>query len=189
MFIFKKKYQLNHKGTKELETDRFLLRKFEEDDVYDVFNNWASCKEAAQYNAWNVHTDIKETKMYLSEWISKYKDLKYYNWAISCKKTKEVVGSISLSNIKSSRGYCEIGYTIASKYWNNGIATEVLIKVLDYLVNEVGFKKIRAIYDVRNKASGRVMEKAGMVFLKKKKKFFVNSENLIMNCLVFEYKA
>lgn len=189
MLLMKKENYLNHKGTVYLETNRFLLRKFEKDDVYDIFDNWASCKEAAIYNAWRVHKTIKETKVYLMEWINSYEKLNYYHWAIINKETEEVIGSISVSNIKNRNRYCEIGYTIASKYWNNGIATEVLIRVLRFLITEVGFKKIHAIHDFRNIASGRVMEKAGMVFLKKRKKFFVNSENLIMNCLIYEYKV
>ncbi|MDD2494787.1 MAG: GNAT family N-acetyltransferase [Tissierellia bacterium] len=188
-FFIINKNHINHKGTINLYTNRFLLRKFEDNDVNYIFDNWASCKEAARYNAWNVHSSIKETKEYLMEWIKNYDKLNYYNWAITNKETKEVIGSISVSNIKNRSRYCEIGYTIASKYWNNGIATEVLIRVLDYLVKEVGFQKIHAIYDVRNIASGRVMEKAGMVYLKNRKKFLVNNENMIMNCSIYEYKV
>jgi len=112
----------------------------------------------------------------------------YYHWAIVLKENKEVIGSISVSNVKKRKKYCEVGYTIAKKMWNLGIATEVLIRVLEYLTEEAGFETIRALHDVRNEASGRVMEKAGMIYLKNKTLFFLSSNHLIMKCRVYEYK-
>lgn len=187
--LFKREIYLHHKGTVNIETKRFLLRKFETYDVDDIYNNWTSHNEAAKYNAWKVHDSVSVTKEYLEQWIKEYEKLNNYHWAIMDKETEEVIGSISASNIKNKNRYCEIGYTVGTKYWNNGIATEVLIEVLKYLTKEIGFTNIHAIHDVRNKASGRVMEKAGMIFVKNTKHFFLNSEKLIMNCSVYEYKA
>jgi len=188
MFLFKREFHLKHKGTENIETKRFLLRKFQKYDVNDIYNNWTSDKEAAKYNAWEVHDSLSVTREYLAEWIIGYEKQNYYHWAIADKLTEEVIGSISVSNIKHSNRYCEIGYTIARKYWNHGIATEVLIEVIKFLMNNVGFNNIHAIHDVRNKASGRVMENAGMTYVKNKKKFFLNSEKFIMDCSIYKYK-
>lgn len=188
MFFIRENY-LQHKGTVNIETRRFKLRKFEMSDAADVFNNWTSHKESAQYNAWDVHDSVNVTKEYLEQWIKAYEKKDNYHWAIVHKDTEEVIGSISASNIKNKHRYCEIGYTVATKCWNNGIATEVLVEILKYLSNEVGFTNIHALHDVRNKASGRVMEKAGMKFVKNTKHFMLNSNKLIVNCSVYEYKA
>lgn len=188
MFSFNKEINLKHNGTQNIETKRFLLRKFHKNDVHDIYNNWTSDIEAAKYNAWKVHDSESETREYLAEWLKLYEKSNYYHWAITDKFTEEVIGSISASNIKDKKKYCEIGYTVARKYWNQGIATEVLIGVIKYLINDVGFINIRALHDVRNKASGRVMKKAGMVYVKNKKQFFLNSDNFIMDCCVYDYK-
>lgn len=182
-----RKNKLNHKGTVNLTTKRFLLRKFEKKDAGDVYNNWTSHEEAARYNAWTVHDSINVTAEYLSEWIKSYEKTNYYNWAITDKYTGEVLGSISVSNVKDKKLYCEIGYTVSGKYWNQGIATEVLIEVINFLSNEVGFKNITALHDVRNKASGRVMEKAGMTYEKNKLRFFLGSDKIVVNCCVYKY--
>jgi len=187
MFLLKRAVSLNHIGTQSIETKRFLLRKFNKDDTLDIYNNWTSDIEAAKYNAWKVHDNEAVTREYLAEWIELYKKLNYYHWAITDKETGEVIGSVSVSNIKNKKKYCEVGYTIARKYWNLGIATEVLKCLIDYLTNTIGFTNIRALHDVRNRASGRVMEKAGMVYIKRKKRFFLNSDNLIMDCLVYDF--
>lgn len=179
---------LKHKGTVVLETERFVLRKFQLKDVHDIYVNWSSDADSAKYNAWSVHKSEYETKGYVCEWIECYKNKDYYHWAIIDKEDNEVIGSISVSNIKRRKKYCEVGYTVAKKRWNEGIATEVLKSVMDFLTTEVGFETIRAMHDVRNKASGRVMEKAGMVFVNNKHHFFLSGHNLVMNCNIYEYK-
>ena len=157
-------------------------------DAADIYSNWLSDRDSAKYNAWRVHSSIEVTKEYLAEWISLYKKNDYLHWAVVDKETKEVIGSIAVSNIKKRKRYCEIGYTIARKLWNQGIATEVLICTLNYLTKEAEFEKVCALHDIRNEASGRVMKKAGMEFVKNKSQIFLNSNNLIMKCSLYEYK-
>ena len=43
--------------------------------------------------------------------------------------------------------------------------TEAVIAVLDFLLNKVGFKEIKATYVSLNPASGKVMEKTGMQYV------------------------
>lgn len=179
---------LKHKGTMLLETDRFILRQFQLGDVHDIFVNWSSDSDSAKYNAWSVHENENITKSYVCEWLDSYNKSKYYHWAIVDKDSEEVIGSISVSNINNRKKYCEVGYTVAKKRWNEGIATEVLKRVLEYLTLDVGFETIIAMHHIKNKASGRVMEKAGMVFAKNQMKFFLSGHNLIMNCSIYEYK-
>lgn len=180
---------LKHKGSVILVTDRFILRQFKLNDVHNVFINWSSDIDSARYNAWSVHEDEAVTKSYISEWIQYYKKINYYHWAIVDKNNdSEVIGSISVSNIKKRKKYCEIGYTVAKKRWNEGIATEVLVCVLKFLSEEVGFETIRALHDVRNKASGKVMKKAGMDYIKNQMKFFLSGHKFFMNCSIYEYK-
>lgn len=180
--------KLNLLGTVNLETERFILRKFRMSDARDIYSNWLSDKDSARYNAWKVHSSIEVTKEYLSEWIDSYNRDNYFHWAIEDKNTEEVIGSITVSNIKKRKRYCEIGYSIAKKLWNQGIATEVLIRVLKFLTEEVGIKTVGAMHDVRNQASGKVMKKAGMKFVKNTTQIFLNSSNFIMKCSVYEYK-
>ncbi len=187
MFLLKRDVSLNHTGTQNIETKRFLLRRFHKKDVKDIYNNWTSDIEAAKYNAWKVHDSEDVTRGYLFEWIKLYEKSNYYHWAITDKLTGEVIGSISATNINNRKKYCEVGYTVARKYWNQGIATEVLKELINYLTDSVGFINIRAFHDIRNRASGRVMEKSGMIYVKRKKQFFLNSNNLIMDCCVYDY--
>ena len=52
---------LNHIGTKDIKTDRLLLRKIKKSDYKDIFK-YTSKEEVAKYVSWNVHKSIDDTK-------------------------------------------------------------------------------------------------------------------------------
>ena len=60
----------------------------------------------------------------------------------------------------------ELLYGIAPEYWNRGFATEVSLAMMRYGFEVLGFERIDASTDAPNRASVRVMEKAGMKFEK-----------------------
>jgi len=61
-------------------------------------------------------------------------------------------------------GRVEVGYCIGQPWWGKGIMTEALQRVIQFGFEEVGFNRIQAIHNIKNPASGRVMQKAGMQF-------------------------
>ena len=57
----------------------------------------------------------------------------------------------------------EIGYSFSKSYWNHGFATQALKAVIVKTFDSVpGLNRLEAQHDIRNPASGRVMEKCGM---------------------------
>ena len=174
--------KLKHEGTSTLYTDRLILRKFEISDAHDMYNNWATDKEVAKYTLWRVNESIYETKEFLRDWCMRYESNQYYHWAIVYKENKQVIGSISVSSINNYLKTCNVGYTLGKSYWNMGIATEALKCVLNFMVNTVGMERIYAYHDINNVASGKVMQKCGMKFIKRKKKIFLNSNKPIVEC-------
>lgn len=182
------KFFLNHKGTKFIETDRLFLRKFRLTDVEYIYNNWTSDENWAKYNDCTVHHSKNETKEYLSFWVKSYDKKNYYHWAITDKQDKEVIGSVSIYDINSINRSCYIGYTIAKKYWNNGIATEAVEKIIEFLINDVGFKTINALHHIKNIPSEKVMKKVGMEYIKSKNKIFF-SKRCIVYCKMYQYRT
>lgn len=63
----------------------------------------------------------------------------------------------------TSHRYAEIGYCLRSADWGKGIATEALNGVLGFLFDIVGLHRVYLRHDTRNAASGRVMQKNGLV--------------------------
>ena len=151
-------------GTQILQTDRLILRRFVESDAEAMFQIWASSAENLTYVTWDPHPDVDVTRNSIRNWIASYANPNYYKWAIYLKENPEqVIGDISIVAIDENDSSCEIGYVLGQAYWGYGIMTEA---VLDFCFTQADFQKVRACYASLNSASGRVMEKAGMSYLK-----------------------
>lgn len=155
---------MNYKGTTKLETERLILRKFKITDAQDMFDNYASSDNVTKYMTWETHKNIDVTKEYLQSLTESYSDGKVFDWAIKLKSENKVIGSISAKNLNENISKIEIGYCIGEKWWNHGIVTEALKEIIRFLSEEVDINRIEAYHDIRNPASGRVMQKCGMKF-------------------------
>jgi ribosomal-protein-alanine N-acetyltransferase len=61
----------------------------------------------------------------------------------------------------------ELLYGVSETQWRKGLATEMAEAMIRYGFDGLGFERIQASTDAANLASIRVMEKAGMRFLKR----------------------
>ena len=152
---------MNHLGTKTIETERLILRKFTIEDAPAMYANWASDPEVTKYLTWQPHRSLTDTRAILSEWVAEYGKGDYYQWAIELKGVG-IIGSISVVNIHESVEEAELGYCIGRAYWGKGIMPEAVKAVINFLFDKVGFRRVMAKHDTANPNSGRVMEKAGM---------------------------
>jgi ribosomal-protein-alanine N-acetyltransferase len=98
-------------------------------------------------------------------WISTHQAVFYEEggaiYAI-CLTNGSLIGAISL-NRSGLFNRAELEYWIGPDHWNCGYCTEAVKAVLNYGFKELGYHKISARHFVGNSASGRVMQKAGMV--------------------------
>lgn len=155
---------MQHIGTKQLETDRLILRQYKLTDAEDMFENWVTDEEAARFWEWTPHMDISETKSLLKQWIAEYSDNEYYHWVIINKSDQKAVGYIYLNSIDNLEKSAAIHYFLSRKLWNQGLMTEACKRIIKYAFNEVGFHKIISYHHINNPASGKVMQKCGMQF-------------------------
>ena len=154
-------------GTQMLQTERLILRRFVESDAEAMFQNWASSAENLTYVTWDPHPDVELTRNSIWNWVAFYANPNYYKWAICLKETPEqVIEDISIVEMHEEDLSYEIGYVLGKNYRGRGLMTEALKAVLDFCFIQAGFQKIKARYASLNLASGRVMEKAGMFYLK-----------------------
>ncbi len=155
---------LNHNGTIKIETERLILRRFTIDDADSMFTNWASDNEICKYMRWTRHVNKEETKEKISSWVAFYSKKSFYQWAITLKGNDEPIGAIGLFVVNEFDLCGDVGYCISKKSWGQGIATEALRAVLNFAFEIVRFNRIETYHSINNPASGRVMEKSGMIF-------------------------
>lgn len=155
--------ELKHKGTKPLETQRLVLRKFSGSDDHCMFDNWASDPDVSRYMTWPYHASIEQSRDILALWLNEQHSKLWYNWAIVLKESGEPIGSIGIININDRARSGEIGYCIGKRWWHKGIMSEAFRAVRDYMFDEVGLFRLSAKHCVENPNSGKVMLKCGML--------------------------
>lgn len=155
---------MKHCGTQTLETERLILRRFTVEDAAAMYRNWASDDEVTKYMTWPAHTSEEVTQSLLQEWVERYADETCYQWAIVLKEIGEPVGSISVVSMKESLGIMDVGYCIGKRWWHQGITSEALKAVMNFLFDTVGANRIEAQHDPKNPNSGKVMQKCGMQY-------------------------
>lgn len=163
-YVENKKMKINHIGTKNIRTERLLLRKFNENDAKGIFETWTNDSEVAKYMVWDSHENINETEEWLRKCLSKYDKLDIYNWGIELKSNRKLIGSISANKLENDNDCYEIGYAIGKEHWTKGYATEALNGVINFLKEEVGIKNFFCRHAKENKASGSVIKKVGFKY-------------------------
>ncbi len=155
---------MNHLGTVLLETERLILRRFRETDIDDMYNNWASSDNVTRFLTWPAHSSKNVTRKVIDLWISKYEDLRNYQWCIEWKENHQAIGSFSVVHIDEEVNAVEVGYCIGEDYWHMGIVAEAFREVIKFFFEKVECNRIYARHDVLNPNSGKVMKKAGLKY-------------------------
>ena len=156
---------MTHQGTKRLETERLVLRPFVLDDAQAMYDNWANDPEVTRYLTWPTHQNVEVSEMVLRDWVAGYASPSYYQWAIVPKELNGPIGAISVvQDIDERIQSAHIGYCIGRNWWHQGITSEALKRVTEFLFDEVGVRRVEARYDPRNPHSGAVMRKCGMKY-------------------------
>ena len=142
----------------KLETERLILRRFNESDL-DAFYEMIHDLRLQNYISFPDLTKEQELD-YIKDCMKNVETDKCEKWAIVLKSNNETIGNIAVNSISKKHNYCEVGYGIRYDYWGNGYAAEALNVVSNYLLDQ-GYHLVECSCNELNKQSSRVMEKAG----------------------------
>lgn len=175
--------------SKIIETERLILRKFEEKDAENIFNNYSSKDTVTKYLTWKPHSSLDDTKSFLNNFVlPAYLDEETdtYRWAIVLKETSEVVGCIDVVRIDKNHNRVELGWVLDDSHWGKGMMPEAAKEILNYLIEE-GFERIQAYHNVENSKSGRVMQKIGMKYEGTLRKYAKNNDGKLVDVAMYAY--
>lgn len=154
---------ITHRGTQIIETPRLILRKAKLEDAKAMYDNWASDPEVTKYLTWPPHSSVEVTEDILKSWIAGYEKDTYYQWMIVLKELgDQPIGSLCAECKDDRIGSFHIGYCIGKAWWHQGIMSESLQAVIDYLFDQVHARRVDSRHDPNNPHSGGVMQKCGM---------------------------
>ncbi len=174
---------MEHKGTKTIETERLILRRFNKNDAEAMFKNWEGDSKVTEFLRWSTATDISEAEQVLLEWTQGYEKLDFYQWAIVLKEIDEPIGTISVVEKNESLNIVHIGYCIGSKWWNQGFTSEAFQAIIPFFFDEVGVNRIESQHDPNNPSSGKVMQKCGLRYEGTLRQADWNNKGIVDACM------
>jgi RimJ/RimL family protein N-acetyltransferase len=151
-----------------LETERLRLRAFTMDDV-DVLTKLNSDPAVMRFINGGLPTPRAEIEgRHLPGWLRYYERYPSYGfWAAIEIATGEFVGWFHLRPAdESTPDHPELGYRLRAASWGLGYATEGSRALVDLAFRELGAERVFAETMTVNTASRRVMEKAGLRYVR-----------------------
>ncbi|MEH3139854.1 MAG: GNAT family protein [Mycobacterium kyogaense] len=143
---------------------RLMLREFVDTDEASV-HAYASDPIVTTFMEWGPNS-VEDTRAFLRAAIDHAASpvRADYDLAITDVRSGAVLGgaALSVTNTEHRRG--EIGYVLHRDHWSQGLATETAVMLLRFGFDELGLRRISATCHPENRASARVLQKAGLVF-------------------------
>lgn len=143
---------MNHKGTKTIETQHLLLRKFKMSDAKDMFNNWAGNMVDTQFVSWDRHQSVSDSKDLLEKWDKRRDRSKTYRWCVEDKASGQAVGEIVVTDIHKDTQAADLVFCMGQTYKEQGLAKEALENIVHFLFKEVQMNRLSFDQDNRNVA-------------------------------------
>lgn len=140
------------------ETSRLILRPIAADDASAIFTGYAQDPAVVRF-LWYPHHSIADTEDYIAQSMARPPD-RERTYAVLGRADGALLGTFALRRPEPYRVDC--GYVLARAEWGRGLMTEALTEVAQWAMRQDGIWRIGAVCDVENRASARVMEKAGL---------------------------
>jgi len=93
---------------------------------------------------------------------SRQKPRRKFDIAVNLKRGQKLIGACGIRIQDPVLRTADMGYVLNRGYWGKGYATEAAKALIHFGFSKLKFHRIWATCDVQNKASARVLEKAGM---------------------------
>jgi RimJ/RimL family protein N-acetyltransferase len=149
--------------TLPIETERLLLRKYEDRDLADI----VEYSSAADF--WLARNlDWEPTEEGVKAYYESRRDLypeSYPEWldlVIELKAEGKVVGNVGIGVADREQGHASVGWLLGCHYRGQGIATEAVRSLVTFGFESMGLHRIYARTGSRNIRSWRLMERIGM---------------------------
>ncbi len=161
--LFKIKDDINQVKKNSIETNRLLLRPWDDFDADELFE-LAQEPDIGFWCGWEPHKHIRDTFFALHNFLEIEE-----TYAICLKSNNRIIGSIGLhfkdnTDLTDKNDEAELGYWIGKPYWNNGYATESGEAIIKHAFEDLCLSRIWCGYYEGNEQSKRVQEKLGFKY-------------------------
>ena len=143
----------------EIGTPRLFLRPPTEADAQQIFTRYAHDPQVSRYMSWGPHRSVDNTREYLRRIVRENSEGICAGYLMFAREANELLGSIGgrFNPLIIQWGYC-----LARDSWGQGFATEAARAFVAIALDQPDIWRLQAFCDLENRASARVLEKAGL---------------------------
>lgn len=156
-----RKYRRLFTDLPRIETNRLVLRKIEEKDLYDMYS-YSREEEVARYLMWTPHLNLDETKGHIEYLQREYRKGRCTNWGVALKDSDELIGTCGFASVDMHNNSAEIGYVLSHLHRGKGYMREAARAVLYIGFTGLELNRIEARILVGNTASEKLATDIGM---------------------------
>ena len=145
------------------ETERLILRPWEESDAEDLYE-YAKDPRVGPAAGWPVHTSVENSRDIIRNVLSAPE-----TYAVVLKENGRAIGSVGLkigdaSDLGIPDTQAEFGYWLGVPYWGQGLIPEAVLALMRYGFETLALETIWCGYYAENTKSKRVQEKCGFTY-------------------------
>jgi ribosomal-protein-alanine N-acetyltransferase len=140
-------------------TARLSLRPIAPGDAAAIFAGYAQDPEVVKFLSWRPHRTFADTEAYVARCLAALPD-DARTYVLIGHADSQLLGAFELRRPAPYRLDC--GYVLARPFWGRGLMSEALAAIVDWAMRQDAIWRLGAVCDVENRASARVMEKAGL---------------------------
>ena len=161
--------------TLKLETDRLLIRDWEEDDADAALEIFGSADVAPWLSpAIDKVPDAATMRLILQSWIEAQPNfvLPAGRWAVARRDDGEVVGALVIRLLPPYEEDLEIGWQLRPSAWGNGYATEASRGLMSWAFKEGDVDELFAVARPNNKRAIATAQRLGMQWVGETDKYY-----------------
>ncbi len=143
-----------------IETERLILRQLRIEDRESLFSILSNEQVTIYYDL-DTYTSLEEVDFLIGRLQERHFIGSQLRWAITLKENGSLIGTCGFHEIEEEHLKAETGYELNPSYWGRGLMSEALNAILQYGFSKKSWNRIEALFDMRNIASRRVLEKCG----------------------------
>lgn len=139
-------------------TERMILRRPVAADAETIFATWCQDPSVTKYLVWRPHASVQESVDHVRRCQASWEAGQEFVWYLEHRGEGGLLGALAC---RSNAHGVNVGYLLARPFWGHGYMVEALEAVVPWWLSQPGTYRVWATTDVENRASARVLEKAG----------------------------
>lgn len=149
-----------------MHTQRTILTPLSRSDFDDVLKMYSE-PDTFKYIAPLLGKTKEEYINFLESRIAQIKSGVGYHWAVRSGDNNEFIGLMNLNPIGNT-DRIQVGFQLKRKFWDQGLATELTIRVLDFAFKDARLTDVYGVFNIENIASAKIFKKLNFKFVEQR---------------------